>query len=141
MGIQVDSIEKLKKGEAVIGRKIIPTGTNAFAVAVPNSIIAVKHKETTESRLVEMTEYKYVSAEESENKEEKKKVSDENQKYAEPKKQEQQQLENTTESKDKEEPETKDVLKIVPEKKEETEKEEGPVIYTSPVGHRTRSLS
>merc|ERR1712071_717819 len=49
--IQVDSIEKLKKGEAVIGRKIIQTEISAFAVAVPNCLIAVKHKETAESKL------------------------------------------------------------------------------------------
>jgi hypothetical protein len=58
--IQVDSIEKLKKGEAVIGRKIIQTGISAFAVAVPNSLIAVRHnlKERTESKLEEITEDK-----------------------------------------------------------------------------------
>ena len=136
--IQVDSIEKLKKGEAVIGRKIIQTGISAFAVAVPNSLIAVKHnlKERTESKLEEITEDKMKILE----------IKEENKKVVykkHPKKEEEQKVE-TAGRKNEEKAETNHVPKSIEKRNEvieEAQKEEGPVIYTSPVGHRTRSLS
>ena len=139
--IQVDSIEKLKKGEAVIGRKIIPSGINAFAVAVPNSLtsvnLTVKHEKIAESKLEDKAKDKFET--EIANKEENKKVLDENDVNA----REKTEIKKS-ECKKKEMPETKEFPKNEEKKDqvcEEAEKEEGPVIYTSPVGHRTRSLS